>query len=147
MLVAKVGPLNFHDFINDLETSPIAAKKDVTTVLTCPRLEEALPANVDKIETSDAKKNTFAGLFSNNRKLFEDNKLKKFLVEDDKLETDNLIDIQSQLGFCIVGYVAGKFLGLKVSRALSQSWGSLLQQHNSGWFVFRFVRDEDRQWI
>ncbi|KAL0406571.1 UNVERIFIED_CONTAM: hypothetical protein Slati_3971000 [Sesamum latifolium] len=37
MPVAKIGLLDFHGFISNLETSPFVAKKDATTVLTGPR--------------------------------------------------------------------------------------------------------------
>ncbi|KAL2223602.1 UNVERIFIED_CONTAM: hypothetical protein Sindi_3070200, partial [Sesamum indicum] len=40
-----------------------------------------------------------------------------------------------------------KFAGLKAIRALSQSWGSNFQQHESDWLVFRSAHEEDRQRI
>ncbi|KAL0324560.1 UNVERIFIED_CONTAM: hypothetical protein Scaly_2423100 [Sesamum calycinum] len=57
----------------------------------------------------------------------KDNKLKKFVIDDDtlKLETDDLIGVQCKFEFCLVGYIAGKFSGLKAIRALSQSWGHI----------------------
>ncbi|KAL0349340.1 UNVERIFIED_CONTAM: hypothetical protein Sangu_1161800 [Sesamum angustifolium] len=117
MPVAKVGSLDFHGFMSDLETSPFATKNNATT---SPRLEEALPA---KTEAADAKKSSLARLFSNNRKLSNDNKLKKFTIEDDTLilETNDLIDVQRKLGFCLVDYIASKFPRLKEIQALSQS--------------------------
>ncbi|KAL0342951.1 UNVERIFIED_CONTAM: hypothetical protein Sangu_1182500 [Sesamum angustifolium] len=122
MSAAKVSSLDFHGFISDLEASSFATTKDATTVHTDPRSEEALAT---KIEMADAKKSSFAGLFSKNRKLSEGNKLKIFTVGDDrlKLEMSYVIDVQSKLGFCLVGYIAGKFPGLKAIQALSQSLG------------------------
>ncbi|KAL0350198.1 UNVERIFIED_CONTAM: hypothetical protein Sradi_4169000 [Sesamum radiatum] len=46
-----------------------------------------------------------------------------------------------------LGYIVGKFSGLQAIRALSKSWGASFQQHDSGWLVFRFARDDDRQRI
>ncbi|KAL0456549.1 UNVERIFIED_CONTAM: hypothetical protein Slati_0994100 [Sesamum latifolium] len=44
-----------------------------------------------------------------------------------------------------VGYIAGKFSGLKAIGALSKSWGATFQQHASGWLVFKFATEEDMQ--
>ncbi|KAL0366941.1 UNVERIFIED_CONTAM: hypothetical protein Sradi_3584200 [Sesamum radiatum] len=87
------------------------------------------------------KRTSFAGLFNNNRRISDDNKLEKIEVGDAtlKLEMDDLIDVQSKLGFCLVGYIAGKFSGLKGIRALSQSWGASFHQHDSGWLIFIFA--------
>ncbi|KAL0331461.1 UNVERIFIED_CONTAM: hypothetical protein Sangu_1691600 [Sesamum angustifolium] len=86
---------------------------------------------------------------SNNRKLTMENKLSKFHIEDGTitLESDDLTDVRMKLGFCIVGYIAGKFPGMQAIRALSKTWGASFQQHDSGWLVFRFARDDDRQRI
>ncbi|KAL0307694.1 UNVERIFIED_CONTAM: hypothetical protein Sangu_3015100 [Sesamum angustifolium] len=56
-------------------------------------------------------------------------------------------DAQSakELGYCLVGYIADKFPGLQAIRALSKSWGSLFQLYNSGWLIFHFAQDNDRQ--
>ncbi|KAK4421950.1 hypothetical protein Salat_2145700 [Sesamum alatum] len=64
-----------------------------------------------------------------------------------KLETNDLIDVKAKLGFFLVGYIAGKFPGLKAIHSLAKSWGAAFQQHVIGWLIFRFARDEDRQRI
>ncbi|KAK4415523.1 hypothetical protein Salat_2659700 [Sesamum alatum] len=71
------------------------------------------------------------------------------MVEDGTLtlESNDLVDVRAKLGHCLVGYIAGKFSGLKAIRTLAQSWGASFHQHDSGWLVFRFARDEDRQYI
>lgn len=61
--------------------------------------------------------------------------------------SNNLLDVLTKLGFCLVSYIADKFAGLKDIRALSQFWGSSFQQHDSGWLIFRFARELDRQRI
>ncbi|KAL2237179.1 UNVERIFIED_CONTAM: hypothetical protein Sindi_0909600 [Sesamum indicum] len=96
-----------------------------------------------------ADSNTNFGLFSSNRKLTNENKLSKFAVDDGPLTLgpNDLLDVRSKLGYCLVGYIASKFPGLKAIRALSQSWGSSFQQHESGWLIFHFAREEDRQRI
>ncbi|KAL2225249.1 UNVERIFIED_CONTAM: Retrovirus-related Pol polyprotein from type-2 retrotransposable element R2DM, partial [Sesamum indicum] len=85
-------------------------------------------------ENVEKKPVSFAGLFSANRKLTNEHKLTKFAVDDGPLTlvSDDLLDVRAKLGFCLVGYVAGKFPGLKVIRTLAQSWGASFQQHESG---------------
>ncbi|KAK4408515.1 hypothetical protein Sango_0432500 [Sesamum angolense] len=107
---------------------------------------ETLPAS-EPTAGAEGKAKSFAGLFSSNRKLSDGNKLTKFAVEPETLElgVDDLIDVRTKLGYCLVGYIAGKFLGLQAIRTLSKSWGSLFQLHDSGWLIFRFPQDDDRQ--
>ncbi|KAK4389435.1 hypothetical protein Sango_2280500 [Sesamum angolense] len=138
----KVSQLDFHEFISELEASPFASKTAVTAI----HIGVSLPTeNV----AATATKISFAGLFSANRKLTIESMLTKFTVEDGPLtlETNDLIDLRTKLGFCLVGYIAGKLPGLKALRALFQSWGASFQVHNSGWLIFRFARAEDRQRI
>ncbi|KAL0337536.1 UNVERIFIED_CONTAM: hypothetical protein Scaly_2028700 [Sesamum calycinum] len=145
----------FQAFISDLEASPpllnpLCHASAGHGCNTSDRQEEELPANKGKetLATVSAKA-SFAGLFSTNRRLTMDNKLSKFQIDEGTitLESNDLTDVQSKLGFCIVGYVAGKFPGLQAIRTLSKSWGASFQRHDSGWLVFRFARDDDRQRI
>ncbi|KAL0302253.1 UNVERIFIED_CONTAM: hypothetical protein Sangu_3110700 [Sesamum angustifolium] len=136
--IPKVSQLDFHEFIFELEDSPFAPKTAATAIHT----GVSLPA--ENVATTAAK-TSFAGLFSANRKLTTESMLTKFTVEDGPLtlETNDLIDVRTKLGFCLVGYIAGKFPGLKALRALSQSWGASFQLHDSGWLIFRFAQAED----
>ncbi|KAL0461950.1 UNVERIFIED_CONTAM: hypothetical protein Slati_0082600 [Sesamum latifolium] len=79
----------------------------------------------------------------------DEHKLMKFAVDDAilKLDTNNLADVHAKLGHCLVGYIVGKFLGLKAIGALSQSWGANFQLHDNGWLIFRFAREEVSQRI
>ncbi|KAL0445944.1 UNVERIFIED_CONTAM: hypothetical protein Slati_1722300 [Sesamum latifolium] len=63
------------------------------------------------------------------------------------LDANDLIDVRTKLGHCLVGYIVGKFLGLKAIGVLSKSWGATFQQHTSGWLVFKFATEEDMQRI
>ncbi|KAL0424019.1 UNVERIFIED_CONTAM: hypothetical protein Sradi_0936700 [Sesamum radiatum] len=107
---------------------------------------ETLPAS-EPTAGAEGKAKSFAGLFSSNRKLSDENKLTKFAVEPETLElgVDDLIDVRTKLGYCLVGYIAGKFPGLQAIRTLSKTWGSMFQLHDSGWLIFRFQKDDDRQ--
>ncbi|KAL2232352.1 UNVERIFIED_CONTAM: hypothetical protein Sindi_1415200 [Sesamum indicum] len=120
-----------------------AGKKDVAANTADIRSEDKLPAT----KNAEKKMVSFAGLFSTNCRLTEENKLTKYAVDDGPLTlgSDDLLDVRTKLGFCHVGYIAGKFPGLKAIRALSQSWGASFQQYESGWLIFRFPREEDGQ--
>ncbi|KAL0304784.1 UNVERIFIED_CONTAM: hypothetical protein Sangu_3066100 [Sesamum angustifolium] len=143
---------SFQVFISDLEASPSFPLSHASADIALGRQEkeeEQRVGNGGKTEANVSAKPSFAGLFSNNRKLTMENKLSKFHIEDGTitLESDDLTDVRAKLGFCIVGYIAGKFPGMQAIRALSKTWGASFQQHDSGWLVFRFARDDDRQRI
>ncbi|KAK4380970.1 hypothetical protein Sango_3012800 [Sesamum angolense] len=143
---------SFQAFISDLEASPSFPLSHASADIALGRQEkeeEQRVSNGGKTEAIASAKPSFAGLFSNNRKLTMENKLSKFHIEDGTitLESDDLTDVRAKLGFCIVGYIAGKFPGMQAICALSKTWGASFQQHDSGWLVFRFARDDDRQRI
>ncbi|KAL0305339.1 UNVERIFIED_CONTAM: hypothetical protein Scaly_2988100 [Sesamum calycinum] len=145
---------SFQAFISDLEASPPLNPLSHASAgygpNTMGRQEEEQPVgNGGKTETIVSAKLSFAGLFSTNRKLTMENKLSKFHIEEGTitLESDDLTNVRAKLGFCIVSYIAGKFPGMQAIRALSKTWGASFQQHDSGWLVFRFARDDDRQRI
>ncbi|KAL2252361.1 UNVERIFIED_CONTAM: hypothetical protein Sindi_0030800 [Sesamum indicum] len=127
-----------------MEATPSHITKDVAVKATDNRSEEKLSVT----ENIEKKSVSFTGFFSANRKLTAENKLNKFAVDGPlTLGSDDLVDVRSKLGFCLVSYVASKFSGLKAIRALSHSWGASFQQHESGWLIFRFAREEDNQHI
>ncbi|KAK4397906.1 hypothetical protein Sango_1266100 [Sesamum angolense] len=112
-------------------------------------VKETLLAKEATTGAGDMAKPSFAGLFSTNRKLSDENKLTKFAVELETLElgADDLIDVWTKLGYYLVGYIADKFPGLQAICALSKQWGSSFQLHDSGWLIFRFAQDDDRQQV
>ncbi|KAL0283207.1 UNVERIFIED_CONTAM: hypothetical protein Sangu_2904900 [Sesamum angustifolium] len=61
--ITKVGLLDFHGFISDLEVSPFAAKNNASILLTSnisdPRSIEALSGKASKIEVVGAAKTSF----------------------------------------------------------------------------------------
>ncbi|KAL2246328.1 UNVERIFIED_CONTAM: Retrovirus-related Pol polyprotein from type-2 retrotransposable element R2DM, partial [Sesamum indicum] len=144
----NTGKATFGDFISSLDGTPSFSKIDAPTP-TAPRPEGKQPTSDNATEKSGKEHTSFAGLFSTNRRLTDENKLSMFELDDGPLtlEPNDMLDVRSKLGFCLVGYIAGKFPGLKAIRALSQSWGSSFQQHESGWLIFRFAREQDRQRI
>ncbi|KAK4383090.1 hypothetical protein Sango_2810200 [Sesamum angolense] len=77
----------------------------------------------------------------------EEHCFRNFTLRTAPLRSSPTTDVRAKLGFCIVGYIAGKFPGMQAIRALSKTWGASFQQHYSGWLVFRFARDDDRQRI
>ncbi|KAL0408137.1 UNVERIFIED_CONTAM: hypothetical protein Sradi_1748100 [Sesamum radiatum] len=144
----KVHSLVFHEFINGLEASPRAGMVP-TSNSSGSRLEEVLPAKTGQTDATGTTKTSYAGLFSTNRRLMDEKKLRKIEDKDEtlKLDTNDLIDVRSKLGHCLVGYIADKFLGLKAIGALSKSWEATFQLHASGWLVFKFATEEDMQRI
>ncbi|KAL0415935.1 UNVERIFIED_CONTAM: hypothetical protein Slati_3425400 [Sesamum latifolium] len=128
---------------------PPRSLSQMTVMLAVPSTIQRLSGKDATTETIGAKRTSFAGLFSTNRRLTDENKLRKIAVNDEtlKLDTNDLIDVRTKLGHCLVGYITGKFMGLKVIGALSKSWGATFQQHASGWLVFKFATEEDMQRI
>ncbi|KAL0423865.1 UNVERIFIED_CONTAM: hypothetical protein Sradi_0921300 [Sesamum radiatum] len=130
----EVGNNDFQSFLSGLESSPLFAAKAKHGS----RPKNVLPTKDMPSATTTAgagaegKAKSFAGLFSSNRKLSDENKLTKFAVEPETLElgVDDLIDVRTKLGYCLVSYIAGKFSGLQAIRTLSKTWGSLFQLHD-----------------
>ncbi|KAL0347761.1 UNVERIFIED_CONTAM: hypothetical protein Scaly_1792100 [Sesamum calycinum] len=121
----KATSSEFQAFISDLEASPpfnslnhASAGHGSNTLGR--QEEELLVGKGEKTGATVSAKPSFARLFSTNRKLTMDNKPSKFQIEDGTitLESDDLIDVRASF-----------------------------QQHDSGWLVFRFARDDDRQRI
>lgn len=56
-------------------------------------------------------------------------------------------EIEELWGFCLIGYFSGKFPGKSAFEELCKSWGvkHLYQHHDSGWIIFKFMTEEDRQ--
>ncbi|KAK4403386.1 putative ABC1 protein [Sesamum angolense] len=117
----EVGNNDFRRFLSELESTPLfAAKakhgsrpknvlltKDMpsATATAGPVKEtlpvyETLPAS-EPTAGAEGKAKSFAGLFSSNRKLSDENKLTKFAVEPQTLElgVDDLIDVRTKLGY------------------------------------------------
>ncbi|KAL2223576.1 UNVERIFIED_CONTAM: hypothetical protein Sindi_3005500, partial [Sesamum indicum] len=106
------------------KASPSFVAKYNVENATDPQPEAKQPAIEPTTENTGKKTVSFAGLFSTNRKLTEEHKLTKFAVDDGPLTlgSDDLLDVRTKLGYCLVGYIAGKFPGLKAIRTLSHSW-------------------------
>ncbi|KAL2227675.1 UNVERIFIED_CONTAM: hypothetical protein Sindi_2126200 [Sesamum indicum] len=119
----KVNPSSFSVFISGMEDSPSFITKNDAPNATAFQPDDKQPT-IDTTAVNAGKKTvSFAGLFSSNRKLTDDSKLSMFAVDDGPLTLglNDLLDVRSKLGFCLVGYIAGKFPRLKAIRALSQS--------------------------
>ncbi|KAL0444331.1 UNVERIFIED_CONTAM: hypothetical protein Slati_2155800 [Sesamum latifolium] len=144
-----MDPTDFHAFISDMQASPSIAPTPAKAMAAA-QPATMPPVTADAaIDVMGAKKTSFAGLFSTNRKFMDEKKLTKVVVSDATLMLDanGLIDVRTKLGHCLVGYIAGKFPGLKAIGALSKSWGATFQQHASGSLVFKFATEEDMQRI
>ncbi|KAL0352440.1 UNVERIFIED_CONTAM: hypothetical protein Scaly_1632700 [Sesamum calycinum] len=101
---AQVGATDFQGFISELESSPSFVGKSNHGHGHRPKdilpAKETLPAKEATTGAGGMAKPSFAGLFSTNHKLSDENKLTKFAVELETLElgTDDLIDVRTKLG-------------------------------------------------
>ncbi|KAL0440097.1 UNVERIFIED_CONTAM: hypothetical protein Slati_2492700 [Sesamum latifolium] len=99
--------------------------------------ETTLPGKDATTEIMGVKRTPFAGLFSTNRRPMDEKKLRKIAVNDETLtlDTNDLIDVRTKLGHCLVGYIAGKFSGLKaIGRYLNHGEQHFSNTQVGGWF-------------
>lgn len=63
-----------------------------------------------------------------------------------RMEVKDCLDLEKQWGFALIGYVGGRFPGIKAIRDAMAKWKTRvkLHLHPSGWLVFKFNSDEDR---
>lgn len=72
-----------------------------------------------------------------------------------KLSEDGIFDFEEKdadnideaWGFCLMGFFSGNFPGKKVLHVICNSWKveCMYNIHSSGWILFKFATDEDRQ--
>lgn len=91
----------------------------------------------------------YADMFKDNRNPAMGLKLKTTHTEGEiyefKKEFEDNID--EAWGFCLLGFFSGPFPGRKLLHDLYNSWGVeyMYNFHHSGWMVFKFSTNEDRQ--
>ncbi|KAI5681578.1 hypothetical protein M9H77_02806 [Catharanthus roseus] len=104
--------------------------------------------SVNGIEENQPKK-TFASLFADNRNPSKGIQLYKIMVQSDviEVESDEVDDVIETWGFALFAFVVGGFPGFDAINKLTNSWKvhSTFKVHKSGWLVFRFDSDKDRQ--
>lgn len=101
-----------------------------------------------KVESPVKAKSTWASLFQSNREV-NDNLTLSVWVNDDssiKLEVEDADTVAKAWGFGLIGYVAGKFPGKGAIHSCCKSWGVKFQLHfhASGWLLFKFSSEMDR---
>lgn len=94
---------------------------------------------------------TWRNLFASNRSSSAYPKLKYFSANTEAkrcaLLDEDMDDACDVWKTCIVGYIAGKFPGLRALRnIIENSWkcAATLSMHESGWLVYKFTNEEDR---
>lgn len=89
-----------------------------------------------------------SGLLKENRKTTFGLQLSHFKDQPEQvvLNQKDIDDVQTAWGFCLVGYVAGRFPGKEALLKLCTSWNVAYKffTHQSGWLVFKFKTEEDR---
>ncbi|KAL0427125.1 UNVERIFIED_CONTAM: hypothetical protein Slati_2887300 [Sesamum latifolium] len=145
---SKVSGHDFHAFISDLASPQPATNPGSTSTAPAPAkaMAAAQPAPIPSLAVTDDR-NASHPVHQPEKALPGKDATTEAMVNDETLtlDTNDLIDVRTKLGHCLVGYIAGKFPGLKAIGALSNSWGATFQQHASGWLVFKFATEEDMQ--
>lgn len=110
-----------------------------------------LKGGTDTSSSKDAADNTttpWLNLFHKNRGISSGLKLEKKEVGDVvKISKEQLLETNDAWGICLIGYALGRFPGYKAVDALRNFWKvpCLYFVHSSGWTVFKFQQEEDRQ--
>lgn len=65
------------------------------------------------------------------------------------LDPQDIDDLETAWGFCLVGYFAAKFPGKQALLQLCNSWKVKYKyySHTSGWLVFKFENAADRDMV
>ncbi|CAH9085410.1 unnamed protein product [Cuscuta europaea] len=99
-------------------------------------------------QTASVIQKPWTSLFKDNRAPSNGLKLRYIPPKGNSLDfSDRILPTMVEMwGFCLVGYITGKFPGLKAIYDLKNSWGvsCLVKSHAKGWIIFKFQNDEDR---
>ncbi|KAL2486997.1 DUF4283 domain-containing protein [Abeliophyllum distichum] len=103
----------------------------------------------ENVYAPSEKKAPWVNLFKDNRKLDKNLSLKLFdnFPEQIHLSYDIIDNVETAWGYCLVGYFAGQFPVKKALLNLCDSWRVNFKYftHSSGWLVFKFENDSDRE--
>ncbi|XP_052190577.1 uncharacterized protein LOC127800160 [Diospyros lotus] len=130
-----------------LESAPVF---DSSVLASAPVLESS-PVLVDSsgAKADRPKLAPWVGLFKDYRRLDQGHMLKRYDSDQKEvsIEANEVYPIEDAWGSCLVGYVAGKFPGRGALLKLCESWNVTYQYtpHSSGWLVFKFTNDADRE--
>ncbi|CAH9087677.1 unnamed protein product, partial [Cuscuta europaea] len=95
------------------------------------------------------KEKAWSSLFKDNRDPSNGLKLRYIPPKGKSLDFGDRIfpSMIEMWGFCLVGYITGKFPGLKAIYNLKNTWGVSCQikTHAKGWIIFKFQNDGDRE--
>lgn len=105
--------------------------------------ETEMPTKDEKHrENGENKTAPWVNLFKDNRSPEEGIKLKYIKDQPDiiTVEETDLVDIEKKIGYCAVGYIAGRFPGKQALLAMCNNWKVEYQYyvHRSGWLIFKF---------
>ena len=102
-----------------------------------------------EVPTAQAKSaGAWVGLFKDNKQQHRGLPLPAFEIQGNRavLEMQDMDEMEKTWGFCLVGFVAGKFPGKEAILSLCDSWNVKYEYlaHTSGWLVFKFPTSEIR---
>ncbi|CAH9135063.1 unnamed protein product [Cuscuta epithymum] len=93
-------------------------------------------------------KQPFASLFKDNREPSKGMKLRYIEPVGEFIDLSKRImpSITDLWGFCLVGYFAGRFPGIRPIQEFVAKWGVQchIRQHDRGWVIFKFNSEEAR---
>lgn len=112
--------------------------------------EEFNPSSsVTTLATLD--RSTYASKVQQNRAHIHGIKLTTETVNGGKIimEPNDCLNMEEEWGFALIGYVGGRFPGIKAIRESMAKWKVQvkLHLHPSGWLVFKFNSKEDRDGV
>lgn len=66
-----------------------------------------------------------------------------------EFKEEQILTLEDSWGICLIGFILGRFPGLKAFNEVRSSWGvsSKYQFHESGWMMFKFETEEDREQV
>lgn len=140
----------------DLATKSLGATGLMTRVTAQPLPEEretpvrdgggATPA-----QPTQAQPRTWANLFRNNRCTNDTSKLDQYerTGKTVPIAADDVEELDGIMGPCLVGCFMGRHPGRQGVEAISRRWGvpNNYHLHTSGWVVFKFDKDSDKEAI
>ncbi|XP_052206780.1 uncharacterized protein LOC127811107 [Diospyros lotus] len=129
---------------DSLSVSRTLGEKDTTQ--DCP--SESAKDTENEVKKGDDSQAPWAGLFKANRNQSKGITLRTLENQPEELELEQqeLDAVESAWGACLVGYFAGRFPGKVALLKLCDSWDVKYKYlvHSSGWLIFKFENDRDR---
>lgn len=108
----------------------------------------AKTAEAPAMATSHVNTPSYASMAKINRITTHGIKLETMTVNEEKITMmdADCLKVEETWGYALIGYVGGRFPGIKAIRDIMVKWKvqTKLHLHPSGWLIFKFINGEDR---